>query len=282
MVDIAAPGDLVVFLEPARERDSRLRFAAVLAKQWRAHLIATFVVSELALEPYAGFAVGAALATLLAEHSKEVEESLSRTREDFDALVRNRSFSSEWRVSDNEGSEALMLHARHASLAILGPPARQQNRATRLGLSERLIFESGRPCLLLPEHWPEERTARRIVVGWNGGREAARSIADAMPFLVLAESVHLIVVPEARLRGPYGAEPGADMAAHLARQGVQVILEQHPGADAGAVLLQRCRDLDADMLVAGGRAHQHIGDLLLGGATRTIFEGMEVPLMMSR
>jgi nucleotide-binding universal stress UspA family protein len=36
------------------------------------------------------------------------------------------------------------------------------------------------------------------------------------------------------------------------------------------------------MLVAGGRAHPHISDLLLGGATRTIFEGVKVPLMMSR
>lgn len=282
MVDIAAPRDLVVFLEPTRERDSRLRYAAFLAKQWRAHLIATFVVRELALEPYAGFAVGAALTSMLAEHSKAAAESLSRAREDFDALVHNRSFSSEWRVSDNEDSEELMLHARHASLAILGPPAQQQNGTTRLGLSERLIFESGRPCILLPERWPEDRNARRIVVGWNGGREAARSIADAMLFLVLAESVHLIVVPEGRLRGSYGSEPGADMASHLARHGVQVVLEQHASDNAGAVLLERCKDLNADMLVAGGRAHPRISDLLLGGATKTILENVEVPLMMSR
>lgn len=282
MADIAAPRDLIVFLEPVRGHDTRLGYAASLAKLWRAHLIATFVVRDLALEPYAGFAVGAALTSMLAEYSKAAAESRSRARENFDALVRNRSFTSEWRVSDNEDSEALMLHARHAGLAILGPPARQQNRTTRLGLSERLIFESGRPCLLLPEDWPEDRTARRIVVGWNGGREAARSIADAMPFLASAESVHLIVVPDGRLRGPYGSEPGADMAAHLARHGAQVVLEQRAGFDAGAVLLERCKDLDADMLVAGGRAHPHISDLMLGGATRTIFQGVEIPLLMSR
>lgn len=282
MAEIAAPRDLIIFLEPTQGGDTRLGYAACLAKRWQAHLIATYVVRELALEPYAGFAVGAALTSMLAEYSKAAEESLSRARENFDTLACNRSFSSEWRVSDNEDSEALMLHARHASLAILGPPARQRDRTTRLGLSERLIFESGRPCLLLPQDWPEDRTARRIVVGWNGGREAARSIADAIPFLASAESVHLVVVPEGRLRGPYGSEPGADMAAHLARYGVQVVLEQHAGADAGAVLLERCRDLNADMLVAGGRAHPHISDLLLGGATRTILEGVEVPLMMSR
>ena len=282
MTDIAPPRDLVVFLEPARGYDARLGYAASLAKLWRAHLIATFVARELVLEPYAGFAVGAALENMLAVYSKAAAEAVAKARGDFEMLVRNRSFSSEWRVSDNEDSEALMLHARHAGLAILGPPADQRSRITRLGLSEHFIFESGRPCLLLPERWPQDRTARCIVVGWNGGREAARTIADAMPFLAAADAVHLVVVPEGRLRGRYGSEPGADMAAHLSRHGVRVELEQLAGAHAGDVLLQRCRELDADMLVAGGRAHPHISDLLLGGATRTILEGVQVPLVMSR
>lgn len=282
MVDIATPKDLVVFLEAGQGRETRLGYAACLAKRWQAHLVATFVVRELALEPYAGYAIGAALTSMLADYAKATAASLCSARERFDALVRNRSFSAEWRVSYNEGGEALMLHARHASLAILGPPARQQGKTTRLGLSERFIFESGRPCLLVPKDWPEDRAARRIVVGWNGSREATRAIADAMPFLGSADAVHLIVVPEPRLRGAYGPDPGTDMAAHLARSGAQVILEQRAGAEAGAVLLQRCRDLDADLLVAGGRAHPHVSDLLLGGATRAIFEDVEVPLMMSR
>ena len=102
MVDNTAPRDLVVFLEAAHERDTRLGYAAVLAKRWHAHLVATFVVRELALDPYAGFAVGDALTSMLADYMKEAAASLSRAREDFDVLVRNRSLTSEWRVSENE------------------------------------------------------------------------------------------------------------------------------------------------------------------------------------
>ncbi len=282
MASIAAPKDMVVFLEATRAGDTRLAFAAGLAKLWQAHLIGTFVVRELALDPHAGFAVGDALTDMLATHAKRTEESLSKAKTEFDALSRNRSFTSEWRVSDNEGSEALMLHARHASMAILGPPARQRTTATRLGLSERLIFSSGRPCVLLPEGWPAERIARRIVVGWNGGREAVRAIADAMPFLAAAQSVHLLVAPNARLRGLCGPDPGADMATHLARHGVRVTLELHAGDDAGMALLDRCRSVDADMLVAGGCAHPHVSEFVPGRATRAILDGVTVPLMMSR
>lgn len=279
---IPMPKDLVVFLEASHGYDARLALAAALARRWQAHLIATFVVRELALDTYSGFAIGAGLTSMFAAYAKSTEGSISRAREKFDALTHHRSFTSEWRVSNNEGSEALMLHARHASLAVLGPPARQQADLTRLSLSERAIFTSGRPCLLLPEGWPAERIARRVVAGWNGGREAARAIADAMPFLVMADSVHLVVAPHARLRGICGPDPGADMATHLARHGVQVVLEQHTGEDAGKILLERCKSIDADLLVSGGCAHPTINDLVPGRATRTILEGAVLPLLMSR
>jgi nucleotide-binding universal stress UspA family protein len=175
-----------------------------------------------------------------------------------------------------------MLHARHASLAVLAPPARQSTTNSMLSLSEGMIFASGRPCLLVPTHWPSERIASRIVVGWNGGREAARAIADAMPFLTAAESVHLVVVPNARVQTLFGQDPGADMAAHLARQGASVVLEQRPGDDAGAVLLDHCAAIDADLLVMGAMGRPRISEFVFGGATRTVLDRVEVPLMLSR
>jgi nucleotide-binding universal stress UspA family protein len=276
------PKDLVVFLEEHYHGCSqRLAFAAAVAKHWQAHLIATFVIRPLGLDPHAGFAVGPALSGMLAEYEADVAATLERARSEFDALVERRSFTAEWRVSNNEFGEALMLHARHASLAILGPPARQYRETTVLGLSERMILASGRPCLMVPNDWPAERLARRVVVGWNGGREATRAIADAMPFLTAAETVHLVVVPDARTRALYGQEPGADMAAHLSRQGVPVMLEQCPGDDAGAVLLDRCAAIRADLLVMGAMGRSRVSEVVLGGATRTVLDVAQMPVLLS-
>lgn len=277
-----SPKDLVVFLETGLGHNQRLGYAAALAKRWQAHLIATFVTQPLALHPHAGFAVGAGLSSMLAEYQAETEATLTQARTEFEALVERRSFTAEWRVSANETGEALMLHARHASLAILGPPARQSDTTTMLSLSERMIFASGRPCLLVPTDWPAERLASRIVVGWNGGREATRAIADAMPFLIAAESVRLVVVPDARVQTLFGPEPGADMAAHLARQGVPVVLEQHSGDDVGTVLLDRCAATDADLLVMGAMGRPRISEFVLGGATRAVLGTAHVPLLLSR
>lgn len=276
------PKDLVVFLaQDCRSNHQRLAFAAALAKRWQAHLIATFVTHPLALNPHAGFAVGAALPAMMEAHTARKAAAVEEARRAFERLTAHRSFSSEWRVSEEESLDALMLHARHADLAVLGPPERRQASVEVLGLSEKLVFASGRPCLLLPRDWPAERGVRRVVIGWNGGREAARAIADALPFLSTADAVHLVVVPDARTNGTFGRDAGADMATHLARHGVRVVLEQQAGNDAGGVLLERCAAIDACLLVMGARGRSEVGELLLGGATRTVLGAPRLPLLVS-
>jgi nucleotide-binding universal stress UspA family protein len=103
-----------------------------------------------------------------------------------------------------------------------------------------------------------------------------------MPFLIGAEDVRGVVVPEARTCGLYGADPGADVARHLARHDVPVTLEQHSGADAGAVLLQRCRDTGADMLVVGAVGRPRISEFVFGGVTRTLLDEADLPLLLSQ
>lgn len=276
-----SPKDLVVFLESDGRHARRLQFAATLAKRWQAHLIATFVARPLDADPHAGFAVGNAVEAMLATYRTQVFQAAADARRDFDALCDRRSFSSEWRVSEDEEGEALVLHARHASFAVLGPPGAQRDTPVPFGLSEDMLFASGRPCLLLPDGWPAESgTGRRIVVGWNGSREATRSIAAAMPFLVEAETVRLVVAPRAP-GGVYGADPGADMAAHLARHGVPVVVESSSAEEAGEALLRRCAEVEADLLVMGAMGRSRISEFVFGGATRTVFAAARLPLFVA-
>lgn len=281
-IDGVSPKDLVVFLEEEQGRQGRLEFAAALAAKWQAHLIATFVVARLELNRHAGYAVGDGLTHMLQRHWNRVERATVETKALFDALVERHGLTGEWRVSENDGAEELMLHARHASLAIVGSSSQGEATTGRLGLSESVIVGSGRPTILLPTNWPADRATRRIVIGWNAGREATRAIADAMPFLIDAEAVHLVVVPEAKTQELYGAEPGADIARHLARHGVAVELNQYDGTDAGAVLLDRCRASDADMLVMGAVGRSRISEFIFGGATRTILANADLPVLLSR
>jgi len=50
---------------------------------------------------------------------------------------------------------------------------------------------------------------------------------------------------------------------------------------AGELILNRCFDIGADLLVAGGYGHSRLRELVLGGVTRTLFEQMTLPVFMS-
>jgi nucleotide-binding universal stress UspA family protein len=276
------PKDIVVFVEGEAGRDARLGFAAALAARWNAHLIATFVAEELALRRHAGYAIGGGLSSMMEVHRQSVERACAEARTAFDTIVARHPITHEWRLSRDEIGEALMLHARHAGLAIVGPSADDEQPTTVLSLSEDVIFASGRPTLLLPRDWPADRLPRRVVVGWNGSREAARAIADAMPFLTAAEAVQLVVVPEGKIRGLLGAEPGADIARHLARHGVAVTLAQLAGEDAGSLLLDHAGRHNADLLVMGASGQSRISEFIFGGATRRILAHARIPVLLSR
>jgi len=58
------------------------------------------------------------------------------------------------------------------------------------------------------------------MVCWDGGRQAARAIADAMPILEKAGKVEIVIV--ANERGKQDEIEGADMGQHLARHGLKV------------------------------------------------------------
>ena len=258
------PKDIVVFVEDEPGQADRLIYAARLAARWKAHLIVTYVTRRLELSPSSGFAIGAALRTMLEEHRVRVSEDAETARRQLNSLLDHHGLSGEWRLADQEDGEQLMMHARHASLAIVGPPSSRRNRVGMLSTAERTIFGSGRPTLLVPDSWPNDRLGGRIVVGWNGSREATNAISHAMPFLIAAEEVHLVVAPDAG-GASLGVQPGHDMSLHLARHGVRVVLDECTGTSAGDILLDRCQDIDADMLVMGAYGRSKLTKLVFGG-----------------
>jgi nucleotide-binding universal stress UspA family protein len=123
---------------------------------------------------------------------------------------------------------------------------------------------------------------RRIVIGWNGSREASRAIHDALPFLRVAERVIVAVAAEESLFREED-EPELDIGKHLARHGVQAEVERlaTPGQDPGALLLSLAASISADLVVAGCYGHMRLTEFLFGGVTRTLLSDPGVPLLLS-
>lgn len=278
------PKDIVVYIDTADASICRvyIDYAVELALSWDAHLIVAFVPEDLIANPSHGFARGAAIESMLASYEARRHEAEERLRALLAEVAAATGVQSELRICSGETGEALMLHARHASLAVVGTGREPARTETALTVSEDIIFASGRPSILLPRSWSKKGVPETIVIGWNASREAARAIADSMPFLATARAVHVVVVPEPKVARLLGEDPGSDISLHLARHGINVTLDRLEGGSAGELILAHAEGLEAEMVVMGAYGQSRITEFVFGSATRTLLASPKVPIFLSR
>ena len=272
--------DIAVFIDPEPVSVLSYRLAARLAERWQAHLTGVFSVPEISCNPWIrGKAIREALDKYL-EVIKGVEQ---RTRDDFEKVCQRHGIVCEWRSQRIEPPEEMIVHACYSTLSVVARSDAED--APLLGLPERLILRSGRPTLLLPPTTdPEGPLGKHMAIGWNASPEAARAVSDAMPFLITAEEVEVLIVDEERHRDTYGDAPGTDLARHLTRYGVEVNVRplSSDDRDIGKVLLDLTGELSVDLLVLGAYSHARFAEAILGGVTRRVLRESCIPALMSR
>jgi nucleotide-binding universal stress UspA family protein len=175
------------------------------------------------------------------------------------------------------------LHSHYADLAVVGLGAPGVLDAGVAETVARLLSESGRPVLVVPKdgQWaPPER----IAIAWRPGASAARVVHEALPLLARARVVDVLCVDPHRGEGGHGDDPGADIARHLARHGLAVTVHVDSGAggEPADVLLRRCRELGAGLLVMGGRGRSRLHEWLVGGTTRHVLAHAPLPVLLAQ
>jgi hypothetical protein len=73
--------------------------------------------------------------------------------------------------------------------------------------------------LLIPERASAMVAFDRAIVAWNGRREAARAVSEAIPYLRKAETVSVLVIDDGKLVEDQ-ATIGEDLIEHLLHHGV--------------------------------------------------------------
>jgi nucleotide-binding universal stress UspA family protein len=170
--------------------------------------------------------------------------------------------------------------ARRFDLAVVGQ-AEPEIGAIENIIAETTLFESGRPMIMVPYIQKGPLKLNKVMVCWDGSRQAARAIGDAMPLLAKAGRVEIVII--ANDPGKQDEIEGVDMGQHLARHGLKVEVQRIPGGDVDVAdaLLSHAADSGADFMVMGGYGHSRLREFVLGGVTRTIFHSMTVPTLMA-
>ncbi len=275
--------NLLLHIDDTKACVGRVDVAVALAQAHEAHLTALYIAAEPGLPAYIE---GQIPPVILEEQYVEADRCAHIAAETFQATLKKNGLPGECRVAraaDAEVAPLIAQQARYADLVIVGQAFEEDPGAGGLHMVENLLIYSGRPALVVPYIGAGERIGCTVTVAWDAGREAARAVADAMPFLERAEKVHVLVVnPRPGVDG-HGEEPGADLALHLARHGVTAEVNRTEANDIGTgdVILSWLSDFGSDLLVMGAYAHSRMRELVLGGVTRRILDSMTVPVLMS-
>jgi nucleotide-binding universal stress UspA family protein len=292
--------DILVCLDATEAGDSRLELALNLAQASKAYLTAIYTSPE----PRAGIppagpglpptvlgpvspdgarAIGGEPAITASAQITPEPERADAVEQRFRTELQLSGLDGEWHMLDSSDLAELIELAKSADLTVLGQyPGSDSGGATWLRPDDVMV-DAGRPILVVPYAGAFEQVGRKVLIAWNGTREANRALHDALPVIGGAEAVTVIHVGAEQADLDRGRTSLERIVRHLSRHGIQAQSEErlHPAISVCDALLSRVAQLGADMIVAGAYHHSRLRESLLGGVSRDLLEHMTVPVLMS-
>jgi nucleotide-binding universal stress UspA family protein len=273
------PGqDILAVIDNEASVKRRLAPIAALAKRIDVRLTGLYVTGLPTTQAFADLGGWAQL--LDAYMTAQRAEALKAERAFREEIARLK-LAGEWYCRETDMTEGAIGLARLHDLVVMGQPNPDiASNGLRPG---DVVLGAGRPALMVPYAGDFAELGRRILVAWNGTREAARALHDAMFLIEGAEAVTVLEVdpPDVEEGSPDLRVP--HVVAALKRHGVAAKGETtvSDGTPVADIILSLAADLDADLIVMGAWGHSRLREFVLGGASRRIFDEMTVPVLMS-
>jgi nucleotide-binding universal stress UspA family protein len=266
--------DILVCMHVASSAASRAAFAAELAAGFGAQLLGAFARGHVA-EPFMppdviGWLPAEETQKIYDAHARMVDGLAEEARMSFEAAAAAREVVSDWQVVSN--ADELVARGRQADLMVFSADKGQLDIYTPASL----VMAIGGPAIIAPTA-AAPADFRRVLVAWNGSREAARALHAAWPIITNADRVDVLIVSPDGLRGSEGG-----LQRHFERHGVKpnLIVDESEDGAAGKVLRRQVEALSPDLVVMGLYGRTRIREFVLGGVSRDMLSEPKVPLFV--
>lgn len=272
--------EVMVTVDAQSSCQQRIEIAASYASKAGAHLTGLFITPEIHFPRYVSEGV---VADARQQHYKEFERRVESARGVFQEVAKNVGVSAELLALQGDFNEVVIGYSRCADLLVMGQAMKDQGEIAYQESPDKVILRSGRPVVVVPYVRCAARDPKRVVVAWDGSREASRALHDAIPLLKLADIVDVVTVAEPK--GTAAKYASIDLlVAQLARHGINAKGSQlgNSNISIGDRLLNHVVDNAADLLVAGAYGHTRLRELVMGGVTQDLLEHCSIPVLMSR
>ena len=273
--------DILVHVNSTTASAIRLRLALVLARRFGARLSGLHVIPDPDVPPYFKPSAVKRIAEIYRESARE---AALLAEAHFGEATKEADIVTAWQSVEGDMARVLAERARFADLLLLGqhdtenPPT-----ISAFSLPEKVVVDAGTPILVVPTRGTYDDIGRHVLVTWDGSREAARTLRDAMPLLQAAERVSLLAVDPDRQGHIHSGANAPEVAAHLARHGVPTEATEISSGEKSVteVFMAHLAKLGADLLVMGAYGRPRLLEFMLGGTTQDLLDRTTVPVLMS-
>lgn len=277
---------IAVHLDQGVNATQRFDLAVSLAKEFKAELqciYAAYIPSAY----WPGYVYGDYLmmAEVLEDLRKMTQADRDKAEAHFISAAAKNGIKASWFNAEQAPAEELSAHARLSDVLILGQEDKKDTRAmSGNSFPEHVVFSVGRPVLVLPPDYGQDMIGQRILLCWDGSREAARALADAAPFLQIAADIVTLTVQEGKgILKPFAA-PVSELKSycHAHSYVISKHIERERGQPSmGAVILSVAAEEEVDLIVMGAYGHSRMREWILGGATQFLLKTSPIAVLFS-
>jgi nucleotide-binding universal stress UspA family protein len=272
--------DIIVNLSVTKNDSTVGNYAVSVAAALQAHLTGIAFIYD-PIVPISG--TGYIPADVIESQRADNETAADAAIKDFTTTTDRAGISAEPQsltASLTGAGDQFARMARRFDLAIVGQAQPEMSTMEQI-IGETTLFESGRPMIMVPYIQKAPFKTGNVMICWDGSRTAARAVADAIP--ILGKSSRIEIVSVTSERGKKDEIEGVDIGQHLARHGLKVDVHRisKGNIDVADALLSHAADSAADLMVMGGYGHSRLREFVLGGVTRSIFQSMTLPVLLS-
>jgi nucleotide-binding universal stress UspA family protein len=257
--------------------------AAALGRALDGHVSGLYVVPAVQVYPSVGFE---AAPQVFEGNRTYFKDNAAKVRSTFEDTMRREALSFDFHQIDARTpliADDTVTFGRCADVIVVSATNPGEVTGVERDFVEQVIMAAGRPVIVLPFKDKAHLDFGEVVIGWDGGREAARAVHDALPLLKLAGKVRIVRVDPQKDPNLRASVPGADLAEALARHGIAAETQGYPtdGQDEGQALLRCAEDCGAGLIVMGAYGHSRLTEFIFGGATRFVLTRLNRPVLLS-
>ena len=280
--------DILIVIETDKPNDDLLKFAADVADSYNAGLKIVLVGAPTS-DQFAAIDFGmgggsAAIAShMIRKNSKsKVSEFHAHMVTVLGDAAENATFI-EIGGTPSEVDNKIINFMRTTDLYVCFNPLLEEANIFERAVFELALHHGTCGVYVSPRNLRPVGYARSIVVAWNLSREAARAVGHAMPILIRARSVSVLLVDPETRKVNDDWQPGKQMVDHLIRHDVRAKQANLTSTELSVseTIIAELDSTEARLVVMGGYGKNAIANWLLGSTAREILEKAQIPILMA-